>query len=146
MKKRWLIVPIVAGVVALAIMGGTALAQSGDESGDSPLSSFTSRVASILGLDEATVQDAMDQAREEIRDEALQARLDYQVEQGLITQEQADEFAEWHQSRPEGVSPRGGFGGGDRGFHRGGRFGGHGPCGAIPGELAPEGSPTAAVW
>ena len=73
MKKRWLFVPIVAGVVALAIMGGTALAQSGDESAGSPWSGFTSRVASILGLDEATVQDAMDQAREEMQDEALQA-------------------------------------------------------------------------
>jgi hypothetical protein len=146
MKKRWLIVPIVAGVVALAIMGGTALAQSGDESTGSSWSSFTSRVASILGLDEATVQDAMDQAREEMQNEALQAQLDYQVEQGWITQEQADEFAEWHQARPEGVSPRGGFGGGGRGFHRGGRFGGPGPCGSGLGQFAPEGSPTAAVW
>jgi hypothetical protein len=110
------------------------------------LSSFTSRVASILGLDEATVQDAMDQAREEMQDEALKARLDYQVEQGWITQEQADEFAEWHESRPEGISPGGGFDGGGRGFHRGGRFRGFGPCGSIPGEITPESSPTAAVW
>ena len=144
MKKRWLFIPIVAGVVALAIMGGTALAQSGDESADSPWSGFTSRVASILGLDEATVQGAMNQAREEIQNEALRARLDYQVEQGWITQEQADEFAEWHQSRPEGLFPRGGFGG--RGFHRGGHFGGFGPCGSGIDKFAPEGSPTAAVW
>jgi len=142
MKKRWLLVPIVAAVIAFAVMGGVALAQGNDESAGSPWSSFASRVASILGLDEATVQDAFDQARSEMQDEALQQRLDNMVERGLINPEQADEYYEWYQSRPEGM-PFGGFGG--RGFGRGGMWGGmkwRGPCGPGFGGLAPEGSTT----
>jgi hypothetical protein len=133
MKKRGLLVPIVAAVIAFAVMGGVALAQGDNESAGSPWSSFASRVASILGLDEATVQDAFDQATSDMQDEALQ---------GQITQEQADEYYTWYQSRPEGM-PFGGFGG--RGFGRGGMWGGMkwgGPCGHGSGGLTPEGSTT----
>ncbi len=142
MKKRWLLVPIVAAVIAFAAVGGVALAQGDDEGADSPLSSFASRVASILGLDEATVQNAFDQARSEMQDEALQQRLDNMVEQGQITEEQADEYYTWYQSRPEGM-PFGDFGG--RGFGKGGMRGGMGwggPCGRGFGGLAPESSIT----
>ena len=136
MKKKWLFIPVLAGMLMLALVGGTAFSQSenGDES--SPLSSFASRVASILGLDEATVQDAMDQARQEMREEALQAKLNFQVEQGLITQEQADEYYEWYQARPEDL-PRAWFGG--RGFGKSGRHGWHG--GAFKNHVVP--TPTA---
>lgn len=134
MKKKWLLVPVVAAVIALAVMGGTALAQ-GDSSSStsSPWSTFAGKVASILGLDETTVQNAMDQAQKEIQDEALQARLDSLVEQGTITQDQADQYYQWYQSRPEGID--GGLG---LGFGKGGHFGGRGgggmrigggPCG-----------------
>ena len=47
-------------------------------------------VAEALELDEQTVTDAIDQAR----DEQLQARLDQAVENGKLTQEQADAIAE----------------------------------------------------
>ena len=114
MKKRyWLTGTIVAAVMLLGIMGGVAMAQeTDDEDGDSTKQTFAARVADILDLDETTVQDAMDQAREEMREEALQAKLDWLVENGHITQEQADEYEEWIESRPEGLSPKmfGGFG------------------------------------
>lgn len=146
MKKKWLLVPIVAAVIALAVMGGTALAQ-GDSSTNtsSPWSTFAGKVASILGLDEATVQNAMDQARKEIQNEALQARLDALVESGKLTQEQADQYYQWYQSRPEGID--GGLMGG---FGKGGRFGGRGwggmrfgggPCGQWSGN-AQAGNPA----
>ena len=124
MKKRWFLVPILAGGLAIGIMGGVALAQD-DGTGDvSPWSKFTSRVAVILGLEEAQVQDALDQAAREIQDEALQQKLDWLVEEGRLSPEQADEYGSWHQSRPEGITPFGGFG--DRGFHRGRMWGGRG--------------------
>ena len=110
MKKRfWLTGTIVAAVMVLGIMGGVAMAQ-GD--GDSEKQSFAARVADILGLDETTVQEAMDEAREEMREEALQAKLDWLVENGHMTQEQADEYKTWIESKPEGLSPKlfGGFG------------------------------------
>ena len=72
------------------------------------------------GHEVRTRQDAMDQAAQEIHDEALQAKLQYQVEQGLITQEEADAFSEWYESRPEGLD----HGFGSRGIGRGGMSGG----------------------
>ena len=83
---------------------------------------FAARVADILGLDETTVQDAIDQARAEMQEEALQAKLDRLVENGHMTQEQADEYKTWIESKPEGLSPKmfGGFG---KKHHR---FGGRG--------------------
>jgi len=122
MKKRWFLVPILVGGLAIGIMGGVALAQD-DGTGDvSPWSKFTSRVAVILGLEEADVQNAFNQAAREMEDEALQQKLDCMVEQGRLSPEQSDEYGSWHQSRPEGITPFGGFG--DRRFHRGRMSGG----------------------
>ena len=45
----------------------------------------------------------MKQARQELSDEAMQSKLDSLVEKGLITQEQADEYLDWRQSRPEAI-------------------------------------------
>lgn len=114
-KPRWILAGLLVGVLAVGIMGSAVLAHSNGDDGGSPIRGFASRVADILGLDEVDVQDAIKQARTETQNDILQHRLDYKVEQGLITQEQADEYLEWYQSRPEGVSPRP--------FHRFGGFG-----------------------
>ncbi len=127
MKKRWLFVTLLAGALAIGITGGTVLAQESGITGESPFKSFAARLATILGVDEASVQDAMKQASKEIQDEVMQKKLDNMVAKGLITQEQADQMAEWYQSRPDVLSPSGplkGFGG--HGFHRRHKFGGGG--------------------
>ena len=120
-------------MLAIGVLGGTALAQRGDTNGDSPLKSFASRVASILGLDEAVVQDALGQATREMQDEAMQTKLERQVECGRLTQEQADEYYQWYQSKPESMTPgfgqgfQGhGFGKGPAGGHMWGGMGRHG--------------------
>ena len=105
MRKRWLFVPLAVVVLMFGVAGGAALADGDETNGDSPLNSLVARVASILGLEEAVVQDAFDQAATELRDEALQNRLDSLVEGGQLTQEQADEQLEWYQSRPESIDP-----------------------------------------
>ena len=121
--KRWLVIPAVAGLAAVAALGGMAAASSsgGGETG--------SRVAEILELDEETVTDAFEQAMEQRFDEALQARLDKLVEAERITQEQADDLKAWYDERPEGVAGFG-LGFGKRGFHRGG-----GDIGALVAEI-----------
>ncbi len=121
--RRWLVIPAVAGLAAIAALGGIAAAGSG-ERGETG-----SQVAEILDLDEQTVTDAFDQARQQQFDEALQARLDKLVEAERITQAQADEVKAWYDDRPEGV-PGFGFGFGKRGFHRGG-----GDIGALVAEI-----------
>jgi hypothetical protein len=110
MNKKWLIVPIVTGVLALAVIGGTALAQGTSQNSSAPRKTFAGRVAAILGLDEAKVQSAMDQARKEMADEALKTRLDAAVKSGRITQQQADDYYRWFQSRPQGIAPGGKLG------------------------------------
>jgi len=111
---------ILTGLLVIGITGGAVLAHGGGENGDSPVKGFASRVAGILGLNESQVQDAFKQARAEMQDEALQTKLDKMVENGRLTQEEADEYKEWYDSRPDTLTP--GFGG--RKFHFGQGFGG----------------------
>tara|TARA_B100000315_G_C14114706_1_gene379737 strand:+ start:30 stop:452 length:423 start_codon:yes stop_codon:yes gene_type:complete len=119
-RHRWLAAGLLTGILAVGVMGGTALAHTNGVDGGSPIQSVASRVAVILGLAETDVQDAMDQARTEMQNDILQHMLDHKVEQGMITQDQADEYQEWHLSRPDGLSPRRHFGfRGFGGFHRG---------------------------
>lgn len=132
MRRRWIVVPVVVGLMAIGLTGGAVMAQTDEDGKSSPLQSLASRVASILGIDEAQVQDAFDQAATELRDEAMQGKLAALVENGRLTQEQADEYLEWYQSRPADSFQRGipgpRFGGGHRhgrrgwGPGRGGRF------------------------
>jgi hypothetical protein len=117
--KMKILLPVAATMVALAVFtGGAVMAQENPE-GTGVVQSFASRVAAILGLNETDVQNAMEQARTEMHEEATRSRLDSMVEQGRLTQQQADQYYDWLQSRPEGVQGLGG-----RGF--GLEFGGHG--------------------
>ena len=92
MKK--LVVGLAAAVVVvLGLAGGTVLAQSADEDGESK--SFAERVAEILGLDTDTVEDALNQAKSEMQDERTDAWLEDAVEAEKITQEEADAYSGW---------------------------------------------------
>ncbi len=109
-KKRWLLVPVLVGLLTIGITAGVALAHGGGGDGKSALDSFSNRVAAILGLEESQVRDAFTQAKEEARaanqaakEARLQDKLDQMVEDGSITQEQADQYMEWLQSRPDGI-------------------------------------------
>ena len=122
MKKRWIIASMLAAVLVVGAVG-TVLAQETDTK-ESPLKSFASRVAAILGIEEQQVQDAFTQAASEMRDEAVQAKLAYMVENGRLTQAQADEYYQWYQAMPEGLDRGLGPRFGKQRFHRGGhRFG-----------------------
>ena len=110
MRKRWVVIPVVVLALTVALVGGVLLAEgTGDDgSGGSDVSDegnkgFAARVAEILGMEEDTVADAVKQAKQEMYEEKLQAKLDALVESGRITQEEADEYKEWVDSRPEGI-------------------------------------------
>ncbi len=140
MKRKWLMIPLVTGILAAGITGATVLAHNGDGEQESPKDAVTAKVAEILGIDEQSVKDALTQAKQEVRSELLMHRLDDAVEAGRLTQEQADEYLEWYEARPEGSFPhhkgrrtfRFSFGGGGEGeegglrqFFSGRGFGGH---------------------
>ena len=65
-----------------------------------PMQTLISKVANILGLPEEQVADAFKQACQEMQDKALQNWLQKLVDEGKITQEEADQYLEWWQARP----------------------------------------------
>ena len=99
MKKKVAAIAIAIAVLSVGVIGGVVLAQEAEDA--SKGKGLIARVAEILGLDEDTVQDAFDQARGEIRDEAVENRLDAAVEKGVLTQEQADALQAWYDDMPE---------------------------------------------
>jgi polyhydroxyalkanoate synthesis regulator phasin len=62
-------------------------------------------------IDSAQLKDALDQAQSEMQEEALESRLQNLVDEGKITQEEADQYLEWWQSRPDIGLPLPGLGG-----------------------------------
>jgi hypothetical protein len=70
-----------------------------------------------VAIDSEQLKDAFAQAQSEMQDEALKSWLQNLVDEGKITQEEADQYLEWWQARPDVTlpGPRGlGFGGGMR--------------------------------
>jgi len=101
----------------MTAMGGTVLAGSSDDDGGSQ--SFFSRIADKLGLTEDEVNEAAIEAQQEMREEAQQERLVEAVEDGVLTQEEANEIQVWWDARPEvlgdpevrqALHPKGGHG------------------------------------
>jgi hypothetical protein len=118
MRKRWIIISVAAGLLALAITGGAIFAQGpGGKWGHSDEANI-GRMAELLNVEESQVQDAFRQVRRENQDESLQLTLDRLVEGEAMEQDQADAIMEWYQQRPDDIPPGllgRGFGG--RGFH-----------------------------
>ena len=106
MKKRWFVIPVVAGLLALVVTGGAIFAQ-GNSHGSSVGKAgqeITARVAELLGLEPSVVQSAFDQAISERRDAALENKLDRLVSDERITREEADAVLQWFLDRPEAAS------------------------------------------
>ena len=123
MKKRLSIFLIGTAVSVVAIVGafaGLAAAQSSDGDGESQ--TFAERVAAILGIEADDVENAMQEAKEEIRSERRDAKFAELVENGTLTQDEADAIKEWQDSKPEiefnfgDEDGKGKRGWGDKGF------------------------------
>jgi hypothetical protein len=117
-----------AAVLGLAALGfgiNTALVAASDNATDddsttavvstsdnetSQYDTFVSRLADKLGLDEETVATAIKEVRQEMRDEALAERLQEAVDEGTITQDEADQILAWMKSRPDALDELGGLG------------------------------------
>jgi hypothetical protein len=144
-SKKFILVVALVAVVVVGSISGVALAQ--DENGDDSGSEYQGvslwdRAFEIyqqktgVTIDSEALKDAFAEAQDELRITALQDRLANLVEQGRITQEQADELLKWEEARPDvtlGPDAMFGFGfpghGGFRGMGgMGGMRGFGGPC------------------
>ena len=91
-------------VLILGSLGGIALAA--DNGGGSQSKTLLDRVAEILvdkGVDITSdqLQEAFNEARSQMQDEALDNYLEKLVNDGRITQEQANRYKAWLQARPD---------------------------------------------
>jgi len=129
-KKKWIIIGVLVGVLAVGgIAGGLVYAQTnGTQSTNQPPGgpgkALADRVATILGLNQTTVENAFTKAEQQMGDDALTNWLNSQVAQGKMTQDQANQYKTWWQSRPSTVQGVGPFGRGFPGFRRMPRPGG----------------------
>jgi len=101
--KKLLVIAVAATLVLTVGLTTVALADSPGDGDNGPVRAFISKVASILGLEEEQVADAFEQARQEMRDEAQGQCLQDAVEEGRITEEEADQIRQWWQNRPEAL-------------------------------------------
>jgi hypothetical protein len=136
-RKKFVILGLLAAVlIAGASIGGIALAQGNGTEDDSQPTLVTStlwdKVATILQDDGVNVtseqlQNAFKEAQGQIQTEALQNRLNKLVAEDKITQEEADEYLKWLESRPD-IANKLGTGGHFRFFGIGGMRGWGGLC------------------
>jgi hypothetical protein len=124
-KRKWFIPVVVVSVLLISgIVGGVLVAGSDSSSNTEDQSQTTDRYQALLDracaiyeektgttIDSEQLKDALDQAQGELRDEALETRLQKLVDEGQITQEEADQYLEWWQSRPDIEVPLPGLGG-----------------------------------
>ena len=131
MRRKWLIIPALAALLLTGAIAGTAFAQSESDDDSSSASRFVEILAEKLGIDEDQVQTAVEETKAELQaerkaawEQQLRDKLAAMVEEGKITQAQADEYLDWYLNPPELASGKFGkkFASG-RGHHRGKRGG-----------------------
>ena len=107
-SKKFIIIAVLAAVVLVASIGGVALAQSGDE--DNPQTqqeALLDKVCAIYeqntgtAIDAQALKEAFAQAQSEMQGEALDKFLQNLVDEGKITQEEADQYKAWLEAKPD---------------------------------------------
>ena len=98
-KKKFIIMLLGAILIVAASIGGAAMAQDSEENTQSD--SLLGRVAEILGINQQTVEDAFKQAQAEMHEAALDRYLQNLVDEGKITEQEASEYKDWIDARPD---------------------------------------------
>jgi uncharacterized membrane protein len=125
MRKRKWFIPVVLSIVLIGgIAGGVMVAADDSSSNVDQQSELSDRHQALLdracaiyqentgvAIDPEQLKDALNQARSELQEEALESRLQNLVEDGKMTQEEANQYLEWWQSRPDIEVPLPGLGG-----------------------------------
>jgi multidrug efflux pump subunit AcrA (membrane-fusion protein) len=123
-KRKWLIPVILSVVLIGGITGGMIAAADNSSSSTVADNQTADRYQALLDracaiyqentgvtIDPGQLKAALQQAQSEMRDQALQNRLQDLVDKGKITQGEADSYLQWWQSRPDIQVPLPGFGG-----------------------------------
>ncbi len=100
-KKLFFIGTALVLLLTAGMIGGIALAEDEAAPATPVMNRLGARIAAILGIEESALTDAFIQAREEMRTEAREQCLERMTENGLMNAEQAQEFRDWCEARPE---------------------------------------------
>ena len=108
-SKKFIVIAVLAVVMLVGGIGGAVLAaDDGDDSQpEARCGALWGKVSEIyeqktgVALDQEALKVAFAQARSEIGAEALDSYLQNLVDQGKITQEEADQFKAWLQAKPD---------------------------------------------
>ncbi len=112
-SKKFIIAAVLVAVLAAVGIGGVIMAADEDESESQGAVTETQQQAMLervleiyeeetgVVIEDEILRDAFAQARSERRDVRIQERLDRLVEEGVITQAEADEMLEWWNSKPD---------------------------------------------
>jgi uncharacterized protein HemX len=101
-KKFIAIISVLAAVILLGVCAGVVFAQNQDSNNNSTKTNpVMARVAEILGIDQQKLEDAFNQAMKEQREQKLDQYLQKLVEDGQITSEQATQYKNWLESKPD---------------------------------------------
>jgi hypothetical protein len=126
-KRKWFIPVVVASVLLIGGITGGLVAAANNSPSNATAGNQTQatdryqalldRVCAIyeektgVAIDSGQLKGALEQARSEMQGEALKSWLQDLVDKGKITQEEADQYLEWWQSRPNIELPLPGLGG-----------------------------------
>jgi hypothetical protein len=111
LSKKFMLIGLLTIVILGGTFGGVAIARANDQGtatgNTSQLSTLLDKVASIyqqntgVTLDTAELSKAFTQAGNDLRSVAMDDFLNKLVEEGKITQDQADQYKTWMNSRPD---------------------------------------------
>jgi len=113
-KKVVLLAALAVAVLIGSIAAGVTFAQSGsgnETQTNTRYEALLNKVATIyqqntgVTIDPQQLETAFTQAQNEMQNEALQTWLQNLVSKGTITQQQADQYLQWWQSRPNTPLP-----------------------------------------
>ena len=108
-NKKFIISAVVIAMLLVGVIGSIAIAaDDGDDSGiETKFEALWNRVGEIyqektgVALDQEALKESIAQAQKEMREEALDTYLQNLVDEGKITQEQAEQYKTWWQARPD---------------------------------------------
>lgn len=114
-KRRWVIPVVVVSVLLIGgIVGGVVVAGSDSSSNTEDQSQLADRYQALLGrvcaiyeeqtgvaIDPEQLKNAWQQARGEMVDAAVENWLQNLVENGKITEEEAQQYLGWWEARPD---------------------------------------------
>lgn len=120
--KRGIKMTMAVGAIGIISLTGATFASAHPGDADSPIAGLKDRVAELLDIEREALDDAITQARQEIRSERMEARIQRAVDAGRLAQDEADALRGWLEARPAAlneIAP--GMGGGQPGplAHRG---------------------------